>query len=692
MSLVHSFATWRAWFVRGLAAAMVLWRPLPLCAAVTVLHHFGPDTIGPWPEAGLTLIGDTLFGTTTYSGTGGGSIYSIRTDGANFATLRAFTATTRPTGPLTLVDGRLYGATQTRVYGIDPDGGNFTTSGIISNLNGELAALGTTLYGVRSGTGLTSVFSVETDGSNFQTLHTLSSVEGIDLRYGLIRVGDTLFGTAARSVADGGVFTGGTIFSLRTDGSNFQRLHVFVNGPGSGRTPNALTYADGRLYGSLQEEFEPPNIARGGPVFAIDPDGSNFEILRPRVGSLAGLTVVGDRLYGTTLSTVFSLNTDGSDYRVEHLFSGSDGSVLRGARLLPVGNRLYGVAARGGEHNGGTLFYLQIPEPSTFLLALLALGTMANTRRICPLQGFASRHRATQLLRIGVVVVVACGIDFRTSRAIAAPLNGHPQAFNNGNGPNGGAWSGVGTYSHEFAGDNLQGTVEWAVFGPGQFPFAVLNGWIPAPGQLNYVYQVINNGSEGIANFTVCCALDGISNGGAVALGGGNETPLYAAFVDPILASYQFAYYDDDLEQVVGTPVPAFTGRSVGLVLSSPRVPVSGVGDVTSFEGVLHPTIRPTIAIPGASLYVPPITPGDYDFDGDVDGRDFLIWQRAYGTSDSMADGDDSGTVGPEDLVIWQDHYGETAPPVAASISVPEPASLALGVMSLLAMVRRPRL
>ncbi|MDZ4656718.1 MAG: PEP-CTERM sorting domain-containing protein [Bythopirellula sp.] len=81
---------------------------------------------------------------------------------------------------------------------------------------------------------------------------------------------------------------------------------------------------------------------------------------------------------------------------------------------------------------------------------------------------------------------------------------------------------------------------------------------------------------------------------------------------------------------------------------------------------------------------------GDYDFDGDVDGADFLKWQRAYGTSDSMADGDDSGTVGPEDLVIWQDHYGETAP-LTASVAVPEPSTLLLFAWAGMGLLLRRR-
>ncbi|MDZ4656711.1 MAG: hypothetical protein SH868_03935 [Bythopirellula sp.] len=51
---------------------------------------------------------------------------------------------------------------------------------------------------------------------------------------------------------------------------------------------------------------------------------------------------------------------------------------------------------------------------------------------------------------------------------------------------------------------------------------------------------------------------------------------------------------------------------------------------------------------------------GDHDADGDVDGRDFLAWQRAGGTV--------------PDLQLWQTNYG-MAGPLGASFAVPEAAS-----------------
>jgi hypothetical protein len=49
---------------------------------------------------------------------------------------------------------------------------------------------------------------------------------------------------------------------------------------------------------------------------------------------------------------------------------------------------------------------------------------------------------------------------------------------------------------------------------------------------------------------------------------------------------------------------------------------------------------------------------GDYDLDSDVDGRDFLVWQRTYGTSNPASDGNHDGVVNSGDLTIWQNNYG----------------------------------
>lgn len=79
-----------------------------------------------------------------------------------------------------------------------------------------------------------------------------------------------------------------------------------------------------------------------------------------------------------------------------------------------------------------------------------------------------------------------------------------------------------------------------------------------------------------------------------------------------------------------------------------------------------------------------PVADGDADFNGDgvVDGRDFLVWQRGVGIDDGtaqLADGDANGDqlVDGADLAVWQGQYGNMNPPAAVA-AVPEPSSLLL--------------
>lgn len=73
----------------------------------------------------------------------------------------------------------------------------------------------------------------------------------------------------------------------------------------------------------------------------------------------------------------------------------------------------------------------------------------------------------------------------------------------------------------------------------------------------------------------------------------------------------------------------------------------------------------------GAYEYVV-TTPGDFDSDGDVDGRDLLVWQRDQ-------------SVGS--LTDWRENYGIGA--LVDSFSVPEPTSLLLVLSGLMSWGRR---
>lgn len=78
-------------------------------------------------------------------------------------------------------------------------------------------------------------------------------------------------------------------------------------------------------------------------------------------------------------------------------------------------------------------------------------------------------------------------------------------------------------------------------------------------------------------------------------------------------------------------------------------IPVgSPLGSVSDFWPVLTVTYEPR-------------TPGDFDYDGDVDGRDFLLWQR-------------DPSIG--ELADWQSHHDVNS--VSASWAIPEPSCLVL--------------
>lgn len=85
----------------------------------------------------------------------------------------------------------------------------------------------------------------------------------------------------------------------------------------------------------------------------------------------------------------------------------------------------------------------------------------------------------------------------------------------------------------------------------------------------------------------------------------------------------------------------------------------------------------------------------DFDNDGDVDGLDFLAWQRKFGTVGGLVlgPGDANGDrdVNAEDLAIWEGQYGSQ--PLQAVAAVPEPTCLwlaALATWASLGILRRP--
>src|SRR5215469_6489420 len=94
--------------------------------------------------------------------------------------------------------------------------------------------------------------------------------------------------------------------------------------------------------------------------FTNSPDGA-----APYIGG--SMLILGNTLFGTTSGggsfsngTVFSVNTDGSNFSILHHFTGgSDGAAPPpGLTLCGIGNTLYGTTLFGGTNGSGVIYSL----------------------------------------------------------------------------------------------------------------------------------------------------------------------------------------------------------------------------------------------------------------------------------------------------------------------------------------------
>jgi hypothetical protein len=110
------------------------------------------------------------------------------------------------------------------------------------------------------------------------------------------------------------------------------------------------------------------------------------------------------------------------------------------------------------------------------------------------------------------------------------------------------------------------------------------------------------------------------------------------------------------------------TGRPFGVLYPGLLVSNGGFDGANRITGIPVDAINRLIS--GASIglamgSVPPASLGDYDRDDDVDGTDFLVWQRQLGgivPEGIGADGSRNGVIDADDLSIWVAEYGSPPP------------------------------
>ncbi len=386
-----------AWF----AGAM----PPRLSAQIfTVLHTFVPETDGANARSGLICSGNTLYGTAQAGGNGGvGCVFRINADGTGFTNMHNFGAVSgpmstnsdgaNPTARLLLSGNTLYGTTDAggvfgggTIFSLNTDGSGFTTLYAFAYQAYKVSELvlssnvlyGTTDLGGDSTNG--SVFALHLDDTKvFTNIYSFTPLYGnVTNADGSHPVGGLAFsaGTLYGTTLGGGSHAVGTIFAVNIDGGGFRKLHDF-SGPVDGGYPNdTLILSGNTLFGTTSGAFGT------GTVFKVNTDGSGFTNLYNFSGGNDGLypftTLVrsGNTLYGTANSggefgegTLYAVGTDGTGFRTLYSFSAATGAYpstnsdgFGPAALAFSESTLYGTAIYGGDFGVGTLFSVSLPK------------------------------------------------------------------------------------------------------------------------------------------------------------------------------------------------------------------------------------------------------------------------------------------------------------------------------------------
>ncbi len=303
-----------------------------------VLHNFqGGTTDGAYPQGTLALDGSGhVYGTTVLAGAvDEGTVFRIGTDGNGFVLLHSFEASA--------VDGAfpfagvVWDPANSKLYGTTHDGG-LHNGGIVYALptaGGSVTPLWSfdpndnahpgsasllfdasvlyvggiyDLYGTTLGTDGTAhkgnVYTVKTDGSVYLSLHAFQDLDGASPSCTLVADGGAgyIYGTTALGGSDANA---GTVFKMKkTDGTEFQTLHVFDGNDGGNSVSGLVRDGAGHLFGAT----EGVGAAGAGTVFRIDEDGSRFRTLHAFAGGLwdgatptGSLLLQGHTLVGTAI-------------------------------------------------------------------------------------------------------------------------------------------------------------------------------------------------------------------------------------------------------------------------------------------------------------------------------------------------------------------------------------------------------
>ena len=157
-------------------------------------------------------------------------------------------------------------------------------------------------------------------------------------------------------------------------------------------------------------------------------------------------------------------------------------------------------------------------------------------------------------------LIVLLLISFSSAPILAGPLATHPLAFDDGFT----TWAGTTPYDN---GVGLKGTVDWAVFGPGDFDLAFpASGYTPPAGHLAYTYQIVQDATATLEASAASVARDDLQPVGTIGSFSGGGVSGIASILE--------AFGVGTSAWLFAAPGALAGDTSEGLVYSSPRKPV----------------------------------------------------------------------------------------------------------------------
>jgi uncharacterized repeat protein (TIGR03803 family) len=348
-------------------------------AQIQVIHHFEGGYKGSYPIGNLHLIGDVLYGCTfgDIIAKDTGNLFKIDTDGLVYESIFPFRDTLGNSPECMILQNNiLYG--NTKFGGKSEYGSLFkydVSQSKLTNLfefdkytnnstpDNKLVLLDSFLYGVAGGGSFVSdsgsLFKIKIDGTQYQKLFEFKNpkTQGLYPFGRLVRKGNVLYGATQQ----GGTHNYGVLYKIDLNGNNFKVLYNFDSFFNS-VYPNATPIlVDTWFYGSIG--YNAKN-AGAGIFYKVSINGNSFKIIdSSKYFSFSpNLVYKNGYIFSTTIKgglynkgSLFKLRVKDEVFTYLNDFNGYNGAEPIGELLLDD-KFIYGSASIGGTKNFGTLF------------------------------------------------------------------------------------------------------------------------------------------------------------------------------------------------------------------------------------------------------------------------------------------------------------------------------------------------